>query len=353
MRALLIILSSLLLFSCVSTDVVKSDISSIENKQERALFKAVADENDAQVKKLITRGVNVNAKDNDGLTPIFYAAKFNKNAKIMQLLTNAGADVNIKNKEFMSSLHYAAGYNKDPENVITSLVNAGANINSRSEDYSTPLISAWNNPKAIKTLIALGADVNAQDKWGDTAYGLADGIRSFGVDTNSESVALLRAAGGGNYGNQNNSNDGLLTALQTTTAILSTYANIKAIKNGGSYTPPAYNSSYGNNSYGSNSGYSGNTGNFESACSYEIAQTRKEASLIPDDLDTSTALKGSCKLLKTYNVLIKYAQLCLANGKLTTDGINHVNQSIFDTNNEIKKIKHNIREINPGYCGVY
>ena len=84
------------------------------------------------VKKL-----NVNAQDEDGLTPLHHAA-LSGNVRIISLLLESGAIVNIPDKKGLDPLHYAAwqGY-MDPVGLLLS---GGADANAQSgETRDTPL----------------------------------------------------------------------------------------------------------------------------------------------------------------------------------------------------------------------
>jgi len=57
------------------------------------------------VKKLIELGENVNQKSL-GMTPVMYAAKYNK-VEILELLIDNGADLNVKSKKGWTAKKYA------------------------------------------------------------------------------------------------------------------------------------------------------------------------------------------------------------------------------------------------------
>ena len=57
------------------------------------------------VKKLISLGADVNARSN-GMTPVMYAAKFNR-IDILELLISKGAKLKLKSDKGMTALKYA------------------------------------------------------------------------------------------------------------------------------------------------------------------------------------------------------------------------------------------------------
>lgn len=119
------------------------------------------------VKQLLILGVDVNAKDKDGRTPLFYAA-FKSNIALHKLLIAKGADVNAKDVDGHTPLHEAAF--KDNIEAAKLLIAKGADINAKDKDGRTPLhrSTRHDNTELAKMLIAKGADVNAKDKYGYT-----------------------------------------------------------------------------------------------------------------------------------------------------------------------------------------
>jgi ankyrin repeat protein len=70
------------------------------------LFEAASSGNALATRRLIARGVDVNARDSDGGTALFYAAGF-AHPKVLQLLLEAGADVSILDDRGRTALCYS------------------------------------------------------------------------------------------------------------------------------------------------------------------------------------------------------------------------------------------------------
>ena len=145
------------------------------------LHAAVSGESLKELDHLIRRGANLNAVDEDGLTPLMCACSWGgvKGMKMAIRLINAGADVNfVRVDDEMTALCFAA-CNSRPE-VIQALLDRGAQVEGPPGAEQTPLMLAAreNNVEAIKLLVAAGADVNrpCQLPWavGRTAEWLAE-----------------------------------------------------------------------------------------------------------------------------------------------------------------------------------
>lgn len=85
---------------------------------------------------LINNGATVDAKDNDGGTPLFSAVLFGE-TEIVALLLKAGADANERDNDGSTPLHCASQCGSTGGAEL--LLNAGAEINARTDDGDTPL----------------------------------------------------------------------------------------------------------------------------------------------------------------------------------------------------------------------
>ncbi len=135
------------------------------------LFRAVEFNTNATIVDLILlEGVNVNARDHIGHTPL-YAAAHNKHEVIAALL-KAGAKVNVRDEYGQTPLHRAAECNESPE-VIKVLLDAGADINAQTTEGQTPLHNAAvenENPEIIMLLLKAGADGKIKNDTGKTPF---------------------------------------------------------------------------------------------------------------------------------------------------------------------------------------
>lgn len=141
---------------------------------------------------LLAAGANVNAKDEDNVTPLFFAIE-GKNVELVDMLIKAGADVNAQEAVGSTPLMWAVE-NKITAagQIITLLLAAGADVNKKSESGTTVLMMAAANPKgteAVQLLLAGNADVNLQNSKGETAL-----MKAARYTDNVEVVNMLLAA---------------------------------------------------------------------------------------------------------------------------------------------------------------
>ena len=91
------------------------------------------------IRQAIDSGVNLNVRNNNGDTPLIFAAQKNT-AEAVEILINAGANVNVQDNSGNTALIYAASYNSG--DVIDVLLENGADKNiinnsgHRASDYA-------------------------------------------------------------------------------------------------------------------------------------------------------------------------------------------------------------------------
>ena len=96
-----------------------------------------ADEGNIEaVKQHLAAGTDVNAKGDEGLTPLHYAvARGHK--EVAELLITKGADVNAKDDDGWTPLHDAAF--EGHKEIVELLIAADADVNAKANDGATPL----------------------------------------------------------------------------------------------------------------------------------------------------------------------------------------------------------------------
>jgi ankyrin repeat protein len=159
----------------------KATTDALELSKDQALWTAIAFEDPEQLRQLLKRGANPNKPEELSLmTPLMAA----ETLPVTWALLEAGADPRARDRTGKTALHYAVKM-RDGKTIIQLLVRAGAEINARAEEpgKTTPLFSAVENyletpekknaEEIIRTLVELGADINAADGKGMTVLAMA------------------------------------------------------------------------------------------------------------------------------------------------------------------------------------
>ena len=136
-------------------------------------------------------GIDVNKRDAEGNTPLYYAC-LKGLRDIVGLLLDSDADVSIANNCSETPLHAAArSGNKE---IIGKLVQYGADLDATDKEGCTPLIRLLDNKRsdAALFLIEQGADTEIADNSGHraidyaTAHGLREIVICLSVDGTSD-----------------------------------------------------------------------------------------------------------------------------------------------------------------------
>lgn len=135
---------------CTLSGALCCGVSAQSKAANEALFSAIRDADLKAVRALLSKGADTNAKDEDGLTPLMFAAMY------------AGAD------------------------CMETLLAKGADPNAQSNTDVTALMLAIRQQEKIRLLLLSGADINARSKEGHTALSL-----SVGMGASEEVVRLL------------------------------------------------------------------------------------------------------------------------------------------------------------------
>ena len=138
------------------------------------LFDACAADDLETVKRAIGQGLDLNATDNEGYTPLFLALLFDHPRTAKELIKQRQVDVNKAENDGWTPLHVACRNN---QLVLTQeLITHGADINRPDKDGWTPLHFACNfsnNIKAVEYLISQGADTHKPTKSGSSPFRMA------------------------------------------------------------------------------------------------------------------------------------------------------------------------------------
>ncbi len=130
------------------------------------------------VELLITAGADLHATTvpmlgGGGWIPLHSAARQGHRG-IVELLIEMGTDVNTRDSAGKSTLHDAVL--EGHKGIVELLINKGADLNAKSGYYGTPLHVAGSigHKEIAELLIANGADLNVQDGFGRTPLNVAE-----------------------------------------------------------------------------------------------------------------------------------------------------------------------------------
>lgn len=130
---------------------------------------AAAEERDfSSMKRLLSRGANVNAAQVDGMTALHWAV-YHDDTESVQALLRAGATVTVENRYKVTPLSLAcANGNGD---VVELLLKAGANANAELDGGETALMTAarTGRTRPVELLLEHHAEVNEKAWRGQTA----------------------------------------------------------------------------------------------------------------------------------------------------------------------------------------
>ena len=154
------------------------------------LIEATKADDQTGAEALLARGHNVNVRDENRRTSLFFAA-IQGNEDFVELLLRFNPRVNTVDKLGSSPLYYAAAGNY--VGVIEMLAEKDANLNAQNRQGLTPLMVAASEGHlaAVQALLDLKADSTLTDFTGRTAFDWA-------LRNNRQAVVrFLKTAGSG------------------------------------------------------------------------------------------------------------------------------------------------------------
>lgn len=152
--------------------------------EETALFYAAEEGRTEVVSLLLDWGAEVNLVDCFGDTPLLNAAS-NEHEETLRLLLKRGADPDVPNRIGHTAITQALAFERI--HILAILLEGGANPDLRFGDQ-TYLMMALYDERAVRLLLAYGADITLRDNHGKTA------LQQALEDCAHSAVPLLEAA---------------------------------------------------------------------------------------------------------------------------------------------------------------
>jgi len=169
----------------------KADIEYSDDLGMTPIMHAAEDFNYDAIKTLLDHDADPHKCDNDGTTPLmflsqapddFYLLYYDNYKETFKLLFDKGVDINAKDNNGDTALHYACRYLDRKFEIIELLLENGADVNSINYNGASALMYACcglycgQRKKIIQLLLNNGADANIIDKDGDSALTLLDDL---------------------------------------------------------------------------------------------------------------------------------------------------------------------------------
>jgi ankyrin repeat protein len=203
--------------------VVALATSSVSAAGDARLVGAVKSRDKAATRLLLKQRADVNTPDVEGMTALHWAAHWN-DLETVKLLIGAGANAKAANRYGVTPLHEACTVAN--VSMIEALLKAAADPNAAFGEGETPLMTAarTGNVEAVKLLFAFGAKVDVREGFrGQTALMWASAenhaaiVRTLvevGADVNARSITYeFPSLVGGNGGIIHDRPEGGLTPL--------------------------------------------------------------------------------------------------------------------------------------------
>lgn len=159
------------------------------------VFTAIGSHDHQRTLELVEAGVDLEARDEHGATPLIFAA-YSDDLEGARILLEHGADPNARREgpgPTGSAIFWAQN-----RPMIDLLLSHGADLELRDADGRTSLLwhAALGNTEVVRELIAVGADVAVRDSYGHSAtHSAAVNLLDRPSDHVEALVELLRQAG--------------------------------------------------------------------------------------------------------------------------------------------------------------
>ncbi|WP_239649362.1 ankyrin repeat domain-containing protein, partial [Brachyspira hyodysenteriae] len=123
---------------------------------DESLFLAVENNNIEEVKSYLSKGANLNARDEYGITVLMYAA-VSGNYEMVKFLLENGANINTKDNDGNTVLYYNIYYDhygeeeklENAKKIFNLLIKYGADVNTKDNDGASLLNKSYRASTAL------------------------------------------------------------------------------------------------------------------------------------------------------------------------------------------------------------
>ncbi len=153
------------MFVVVMLILLLNSVAIAESLNDQIIAKS---DGDLSISRLIAQGVDVNAIDYDGFTPLTLASRYCR-PKTLELLLKAGADINKIDYYGVPPLYHTVVENCA---ILTKvLIDYGANVRWVDKENGNNLLhyaSLWGADIEVIDLVKAGADINGLNNKGES-----------------------------------------------------------------------------------------------------------------------------------------------------------------------------------------
>jgi ankyrin repeat protein len=213
---------------CFSAPLLKAlssyniDITAVNGMKRSLLYNLIETSDQPDLLPLLVNEykLNINHIDSNGMTPLIFAIKMQKDEVFIRKLLELGADPNLAGPNTPPALYFMRFHLDEIEEICELLLKAGADPNLRfiNEDKSTTsfmaLVTSHPSEELLQILIKHGGNVNERDEAGNTLLHI--------IDSKDQIKALLQ------YINVDTTNDNGETPLWGKVSDISPFINKRA-----------------------------------------------------------------------------------------------------------------------------
>jgi ankyrin repeat protein len=168
------------------------DVNAMNRWGDTPLNLAVAKQNQSIVNALIDGKAEIDGVGTSNQTALMIAAKFG-DAGMVKLLLDRGSDPSITDKDDRNEIALHMVVREDRIDAVKVLIPKTKNIDAQNSEGSTPLALATGNRRIAELLINAGANANIPNRWGGTVLMSAIGniplmrlLINHGADVNAK-----------------------------------------------------------------------------------------------------------------------------------------------------------------------